>query len=182
VDAVVSIHILKRAIEAIMNPEVLAVLTEGPVYSFRDWPNPAVPRVSAGVYTIWQGSEFIYVGMSGRGLSTAQIAQHRETGSRHRGMHTRLASHASGVRSGDQFCVYVADRLVLPQLTPVEIETIAATRNHFDRIIKKYIHDNLTYRFSEAADGQAAAEWEDHLRLNGWRGRLPLLNAPILQP
>ena len=28
----------------------------------------------------------------------------------------RLASHASGRRSGDQFLIYVCDRLVLPRL------------------------------------------------------------------
>lgn len=67
-------------------------LVEGPVYLSRDWPNPAVPKVAAGVYTIWQGSELIYAGL-----------------------YSRLSSHWAGRRSGDQFCVYVADRLVLLQ-------------------------------------------------------------------
>jgi hypothetical protein len=30
---------------------------------------------------------------------------------------TRLNSHASGRRSGDQFCVYVCDRFVVPALS-----------------------------------------------------------------
>jgi len=160
-----------------MDHDVIAALTEGPSHRFRDWPNPLVPRVAAGVYTIWRGREFIYVGMSGRGLSREQIDEHRRTQGRQRGIFTRLASHASGVRSGDQFCVYVADRLVLPQLTPSDIESIAGVRHYFDKLVKAYIHENLEYRFAESEDGATAGQWEDSLRLNGCNGQLPLLNA-----
>ena len=160
-----------------MDHDVIAALTEGPSHRFRDWPNPLVPRVAAGVYTIWRGSEFIYVGMSGRGMSREQIAQYRRTPGRQRGIFTRLASHASGVRSGDQFCVYVADRLVLPQLMPSDVERIAAVRHHFDKLVKAFIHENLEYRFAESEDGITAAQWEDALRLDGWNGQMPLLNA-----
>lgn len=160
-----------------MQPNVIAALTEGPSHRFNDWPNPLVPRVAAGVYTIWRGGEFIYVGMSGRGLSRDQIAGHRQGEGRQRGIFTRLASHASGVRSGDQFCVYVADRLVLPQLIPSDIESIAAVRHHFDKLVKAFIHEHFEYRFAESEDGATAGQWEDSLRLNGWKGQLPLLNA-----
>ena len=37
---------------------------------------------------------------------------------------TRLRSHASGRRSGDQFCVYVADHYVMPELTREQITAI----------------------------------------------------------
>jgi hypothetical protein len=81
-----------------------------PCLLFADWPNNAVSTFGAGVYTIWhKDGRFIYAGMSGRGITT-------ETSRRNtpQGIYTRLQSHASGRRSGDQFCVYVADRLVLP--------------------------------------------------------------------
>jgi len=42
-------------------------LQVGKLFSFGDWPTDQVPRRAAGVYTIWRGDEFIYVGMSGRG-------------------------------------------------------------------------------------------------------------------
>jgi hypothetical protein len=44
------------------------------------------------------------------------------------GIYTRLQSHASGRRSGDQFSVYVADRLVLPTLSHDDINAIALGR------------------------------------------------------
>jgi hypothetical protein len=93
--------------------ELAATLAEGTTHSFRDWPNPAVPTLGAGVYTIWdKNGRLIYVGMSGRGIDADTI--HRNTP---QGIYTRLQSHARGRRSGDQFSVYVADRLVLPMLS-----------------------------------------------------------------
>ena len=56
--------------------------------------------------------------MAGRSLTEDQITAHREAAARGKGLYSRLNSHALGWRSGDQFCVYVADRLVLPTLTP----------------------------------------------------------------
>ena len=46
-------------------------LSSGPVYLFADWPNVAVSTFGAGAYTIWHSDgRFIYVGMSGRGITT----------------------------------------------------------------------------------------------------------------
>lgn len=88
-------------------------LSSGPAYSFADWPNLAVSTFGTGFYTIWHNDgRFIYVGMSGRGI-TAETSRRNKP----QGIYTRLHSHASGRRSGDQFCVYVADRLVLPTLS-----------------------------------------------------------------
>ena len=38
----------------------------------------------------------------------------------------RLKSHASGRRSGDQFCIYICDRFVVPTLTGEELAALAA--------------------------------------------------------
>jgi hypothetical protein len=151
-------------------------LVEGPVYLFRDWPNPAVPKVAAGVYTIWRESELIYAGMSGRGLTREAIASHREAGSKPIGLYTRLSSHWAGRRSGDQFCVYVADRLVLQTLTRGKIEEIAADGLSMDALVRTYIHDYLSYRFAEAPDGEGALRWEKFLCSGAWNGQRPLLN------
>src|SRR5215831_16490768 len=103
-------------------------LSQGVAYSFGSWPNSAVPTFGAGVYTIWhQDGRFIYVGMSGRSISENTIPRNTP-----HGIYTRLASHASGRRSGDQFCVYLADRLVLPLLMPTDIAAIAEGKHQMD--------------------------------------------------
>src|SRR6187431_3053538 len=103
-------------------------LSSGPPYLFAEWPNMAVSTFGAGVYTIWhKNGQFIYVGMSGRGMTTETIRRNKP-----QGIYTRLQSHASGRRSGDQFCVYVADRLVLPALSQDDITTIASGRHQMD--------------------------------------------------
>ena len=53
-------------------------LALGPTYLFSDWPNPAVPTFGAGVYTIWHNDgRFIYVGMSGRGITPDTVHRKR---------------------------------------------------------------------------------------------------------
>jgi hypothetical protein len=68
------------------------------------------------------------------------------------GIYTRLQSHASGRRSGDQFCVYVADRLVLPTLSQEDIGAIVAGRHQMDAFVHRYIHENPSYRFVMVPD------------------------------
>jgi hypothetical protein len=73
-------------------------LATGTAYPFSEWPNPEVPTFGAGVYTIWHhDGRFIYVGMSGRGMTADTEYRNKP-----QGIYTRLQSHASGRRSGDQ--------------------------------------------------------------------------------
>ncbi len=59
----------------------LTELTRGPAYSFADWPNPSVPTFGAGVYTIWhKDGRFIYIGMSGRGMTADTIRRNTAQG------------------------------------------------------------------------------------------------------
>lgn len=153
----------------------LSDLLQGPLFWFRDWPNRAVPTVAAGVYTIWRGEEFIYVGMSGRGRTSDDLEKRRSAGASAHGLYTRLASHASGRRSGDQFCVYVADRLVLPTLTADDIRLIGAGTHSMDAFVRRFIHAELSYRFLSTRDGARAFEVEKRAR-GGALGALPLLN------
>ena len=71
--------------------DLLDALARGPRLSFGDRAIAEVPP-EPGVYAVWEGPALLYVGMSGT-------------------LPSRLRAHASGRRSGDQFCVYVADRL-----------------------------------------------------------------------
>ena len=128
-------------------------LAHGAAYLFSDWPNSAMPTFGAGVYTIWhRDGRFIYVGMSGRGITSDTLRRNTP-----QGIYTRLQSHASGRRSGDQFCVYVADRLVLPTLSQDDITAIASGRHQMDAFVRRYIHENLCYSCD-------AARWSSSLR------------------
>ncbi len=152
--------------------QVIADLSQGAAYSFRDWPNLAVPIFGAGVYTVWHGDgRFIYVGMSGRGI-TSETARRNTP----QGIYTRLQSHAGGRRSGDQFCVYVADRLVLPDLTQDDIAAIASGRHQMDAFVRRYIHENLLYRFVLLPDGAAAYSVEAAIKSGSWGYGRPFLN------
>jgi hypothetical protein len=153
----------------------LEALANGPISLFRDWPNQEVPLLSAGVYTIWDGAQLIYAGMAGRSLTRETILAGRQT-TLVKGLRQRLASHASGRRSGDQFCVYVADRLVLGTLSPAEIAQIAAGELSLDARIRRYIHEHLAYRWVEMPDGASAYVLEAQICRGGLPAGLPLLN------
>jgi hypothetical protein len=136
------------------------------------WPNEAVPTFGAGVYTVWHNDgRFIYVGMSGRGMTTDTVRRNTP-----QGIYTRLKSHANGRRSGDQFCVYVADRFVLPSLSEDDIAAIVSGRHQMDAFVRRYIHENLSYRFAMLPDGLAASAVETMIKNGEWAHGRPFLN------
>src|SRR5262245_30891829 len=92
------------------------------------------------------------------------------------GLYTRLHSHASGRRSGDQFCVYVADRLVLPSLSPEDIASIASGRHQMDAFVRRYIHECLHYRYCVVTDGAQAYAVEAAIKSGSLEPGRPLLN------
>jgi hypothetical protein len=149
----------------------IELLTNGPIHWFSGWPIGDVPRFGAVVYTIWnrQGA-FIYVGMSGRGF----------TGSGERngkaGPWGRLNSHACGRRSGDQFCVYVADRLVLPSLHN-RLADIAGGSLSLDTVVREYIRTNLGFRWIATQSGSEAFALERRLQRGEAECGKPLLNS-----
>jgi hypothetical protein len=61
--------------------QLVSQLSHGTVYSFADWPNRLVPTFGAGVYTIWHNDgRFIYVGMSGRGMTAETLRRNTPQG------------------------------------------------------------------------------------------------------
>jgi hypothetical protein len=128
-------------------------LDAGPLFRFADWPNAQVPRRAAGVYTIWRGEDFIYVGMSGRGAQREDLVAVPGRHSAPKGLWTRLNSHASGRRSGDQFNVYVCDRFIVPVLTLGQQRDIGAGHLLLDQMTRDFIRATFSYRFIIHDDG-----------------------------
>ena len=91
------------------------------------------------------------------------------------GLKSRLKSHRAGRRSGDQFCVYVGDWLVLPTLTSADIEAVSARALSLDHLIRDFIQSELGFRFVETESGSAALDLE-RLARAGSLGQRPLLN------
>src|SRR4051812_1676959 len=121
-------------------------LVHGPLHRFVDYATltDVIPGSGAGVYTIWDDTGgLFYSGVAGRNPAG-------------KGLASRLRSHASGRRSGDQFCVYVADHYVLHELTREQIEAIRDSRLSMDALVRQKIHAAFGFRFVVVEDYRAA--------------------------
>ena len=142
-----------------------------PRHKFSAWPNADLPAVAVGVYVVWEGETLVYAGMSGREFEKAVASARVKFG-----LVTRLASHASGRLSGDQFCVYVANRLVIPSLQPDMLPKFASGELNLDRLTRAYIHERLEYQFATVESSTEAYELERECRNGARFGVKPLLN------
>jgi hypothetical protein len=140
-------------------------------YSFSEWPNRNVPQVVAGVYAIWNDDDLFYCGMSGRDIEGATASNRKRYG-----LITRLNSHASGRLSGDQFCVYVANRLVIPALSAVQLSQFKSGELTLDKLTKEYIHQHLSYQYVLVGSSREAYEVENLARKGELLGVKPFLN------
>ena len=114
------------------------------VHRFADWPSKDVPKGKSGVYLIYQGNDLKYVGMASANL------------------YGRLNQHARGKRSGDQFCVYVGDRLVMPKLGIDQMKGVFSGEYSLDDAIREFVRSQLSYRYIVVADNPTARELERH--------------------
>ena len=146
--------------------KALSLLYNAPIHWFEAWPIRDVPQLGAVVYTIWgRDGKFLYVGMAGRGTTSPNG----------RGPFGRLNSHASGRRSGDQFCIYVADRIILP-LVHNRISEIAEGILSLDKLTREYIRAELGFRFIQVDDSTQALTLERQVQRGEWEHGRPLLN------
>ncbi len=114
----------------------------------------------------------IDVGMSVRGMQADSPKSNSQ-----KGLVTRFRAHAFERLSGDQFCVYVAERLVLPKLREADIADIAAGRHSLDVHVRTYIHQHLGYRYTFCKDGAAALALERVIQRGEWPCGVPMLNV-----
>jgi hypothetical protein len=142
-------------------------LEHGQRYAFADWPTVgAEVPMRIGVYTIWDDDDFLaYVGI-------AYTANPNRQG----GLRGRLSSHASGQRSGDRFCVYVADLYVLPRLTQEAIKEIAAGAKSFDAEVRDFIRKNFFFRYAVTDDDQLARQLEVRVKQGALTAGPPRIN------
>ncbi len=117
-------------------------LNREPLHRFADWPNRDVPKRQPGVYLIYHEDRWIYIGMASSNLNG------------------RLNQHARGRRSGDQFCVYVSDRLVMKNLTDEQIKGISQGTYSLDHQIRDFIRTELSYRYVLVPDDPTARALE----------------------
>jgi hypothetical protein len=155
--------------------ELLRALEEGARHRFSDWPNQAVPKVAAGVYTIWDHGRFIYVGMAGRGLAAEDIDAPDEP-VKAKGLLNRLNSHAIGRRSGDQFCVYVCDRFIVPHLSGEQQGQVADGGLSLDALTRQYIRERYEFCFVTTSDGGEALALEREVQRGALSAGKPFLN------
>lgn len=128
---------------------------------FASWPETPVPKGPPGVYTIWRADEFLYIGISWREPSTTVTGLSK-------GLWGRLDSHASGRRSGDQFCIYICDRFVLGSLESESIKAVADGHLSLDQLTRSYIREQLGYRFIATESGAEARAIESRVRREGY--------------
>ena len=119
-------------------------LNHQPVHRFADWPNRDVPKGKPGVYLIYLGNDLKYVGMASANL------------------YGRLNQHARGKRSGDQFYVYVGDRLVMSKLSIDQMKGVFSGEYSLDDAIKEFVRSQLSYRYLVVADDPTARALEKH--------------------
>ncbi len=93
-----------------------------------------------------------------------------------RGPWGRLNSHASGRRSGDQFCIYICDRLVLPSLHN-RLPDVAEGTLSLDQATKEFIRERLSFRVRAVLSPSEAFNLERALQ----RGEADI-GKPLLNP
>jgi hypothetical protein len=145
---------------------LIGQLEHGPLHRFADYATltDVIPGSGAGVYTIWDDAGgLVYTGIAGRNPAG-------------KGLASRLRSHASGRRSGDQFCVYVADHYVLPELSGEQIEAIRDSRLSMDWLVREKIHAAFGFRFVVVDDYKTAIQAENLVKSGRLQAGRPRLN------
>ena len=135
--------------------------------SFSEDPRRYVPDRGSIIYSVWDKDEkFIYIGISGLQKSLEK-----------RSPLSRMISHASGRRSGDQFCIYIHDFYVIPKL--IEKGEYSPSIGVLDKLTKDFIQSNLSYRFVgfQTDDSDEIVRRLENQIKSGAFGFSPLLNG-----
>ena len=125
-----------------------------------------IPQYGSIIYTIFlDRKEFVYVGIGG--LSGKKDPR------------SRIRQHTSGLRSGDQFCIYIQDFYVIPLLIG---QTYVPKKGYLDQLTKEFIQKRLTYRymvFQDEDSDKVVRKFEKELQTNLHGHGMPKLNGII---
>jgi len=120
------------------------------------------------LYTVFlDRSEFIYVGIGGTMGKTVKDRNPR----------SRIKQHAQGWRSGDQFCIYIQDFYVIPELVKTDY---TPKKGYLDQLTREFIQSRLTYRYLviQAEDSnKVVRQLERELQSNKYGHGVPTLNG-----
>ena len=127
-----------------------------------------IPSWGSIIYTVFlDQSEYIYVGIGGLAGKTAKDRNPR----------SRILQHSQGRRSGDQFCIYVQDFYVIPELIGSKY---TPKKGYLDQLTKDFIQSRLSYRYlvvqTEDSD-QVVRRLERELQRDQHGHGVPLLNG-----
>ena len=127
-----------------------------------------IPSWGSIIYTVFLDSyEYIYVGIGGLAGKTAQDRNPR----------SRIMQHTQGRRSGYQFCIYIQDFYVIPELIGSKY---TPQKGYLDQLTKQFIQSRLTYRYlvfqSDDSD-QVVRRLERKLQRDEHGYGVPLLNG-----
>ncbi len=153
--------------------KVVDDLTTGTLYSFSETPDQDIPKVAIGMYTIWNGDQFAYVGISGKGVKEEHYKKDKI-----KGLKQRLRAHYSGGIGGDKFCVYVFERYVSKEITSSDLEKMAKKELFLRELNRNFIRANLTYRFTILDSKEHLHEYEKFIK----QGGIKSVGKPFLNP
>ena len=148
-------------------------LTTGTLYSFSKRPNQGIPNVAIGIYTIWNGNEFAYVGISGTNVNDEDYQKDIV-----KGLKKRLRAHHSGGIGGDKFCVLVFERYISRDITSNDLQKMARKELFLRELNRNFIRDKLTYRFTILDSKEHLHKYEDFIK----QGGIESIGKPYLNP
>ena len=126
------------------------------------------PSFGLIIYSVFlDRSEYIYVGIGGLSGKSVQDRNPR----------SRIIQHAQGRRSGDQFCIYIQDFYVIPELIGSKY---TPKKGYLDLLTKQFIQSRLTYRYlvvqTDDSD-QVVRKLEREMQRDQYGYGVPLLNG-----
>ena len=148
-------------------------LTTGTLYSFSKRPDQGIPTVAIGMYTIWNGDEFAYVGISGTNVREEDYEKDKI-----KGLKQRLRAHHSGGIGGDKFCVLVFERYISREITSEDLQRMARKELFLRELNRNFIRGNLTYRFTILDSKEHLQDYEKFIK----QGGIESVGKPFLNP
>ena len=127
-----------------------------------------IPSWGSIIYTVFlDQSEYIYVGIGGLAGNTVKDRNPR----------SRILQHSQGRRNGDQFCIYIQDFYVIPELIGSKY---TPKKGYLDQLTKDFMQSRLSYTYlvvqTEDSD-QVVRRLERELQRDQYGYGVPLLNG-----